>query len=85
MKLRREKAHLENIVAERTQQLREASLTDPLTGLRNRRFIQEVLQDDIVAFIDLKIICCMPRTNEKPALRLPCSVILLIDIDFSRK
>ncbi|MBY0574396.1 MAG: diguanylate cyclase, partial [Undibacterium sp.] len=51
LKLRREKRHLEKLVDERTQQLRNATLTDPLTGLRNRRFITEVLQNDISAFV----------------------------------
>ena len=53
-KLLRQKAVLEALVAKRTQQLREASLTDPLTGLRNRRFIAEVLQDDVAAFVSYK-------------------------------
>ena len=53
--LRRQKVVLERLVAKRTQQLREASLTDPLTGLRNRRFLSEILQEDILAFLGHKI------------------------------
>ncbi len=53
-KLVREKQTLEDLVNLRTQELREASLTDPLTGLRNRRFIKEVLHTDISAFIKYK-------------------------------
>ncbi len=54
LRLRREKQHLEDLVAERTRQLKDASLTDPLTGLRNRRFISEVLHNDVSAFVGYK-------------------------------
>ena len=54
LRLKREKLHLEDLVEERTRQLREASLTDPLTGLRNRRFISEVLHNDVEAFVGYK-------------------------------
>lgn len=53
-KLVLEKQLLEELVQQRTQELREASLTDPLTGLRNRRFLKEVLHTDISAFIKYK-------------------------------
>lgn len=53
-KLVQEKQELEDLVQQRTQELREASLTDPLTGLRNRRFLKEVLHTDISAFIKYK-------------------------------
>ncbi len=54
LKLRHERDHLESIVAERTQQLHDASLTDPLTGLRNRRYISEILQNEANAFVACK-------------------------------
>jgi len=53
-KLRREKQRLEKLVAQRTQELKEASLTDPLTGLRNRRYITEILANDVTAFVSYK-------------------------------
>ncbi len=49
-KLRRENERLESLVAERTRELRDASLTDPLTGTRNRRFISEILAHDVTVF-----------------------------------
>ncbi|TXI96681.1 MAG: GGDEF domain-containing protein, partial [Burkholderiaceae bacterium] len=52
--LRREKQHLEELVEQRTRELRDATLTDPLTGLRNRRFISEVLHNDVAAFVGYK-------------------------------
>ena len=54
LRLKRDNERLEKIVAERTQQLKDASLTDPLTRLRNRRFIEEILCTDIQAFINQK-------------------------------
>jgi diguanylate cyclase (GGDEF)-like protein len=54
LRLKREKIHLEELVAQRTQELKDATLTDPLTGLRNRRFISEVLHTDVVAFAGYK-------------------------------
>lgn len=53
-KLRREKQRLEKLVALRTHELKEASLTDPMTGLRNRRYITEILMNDVTAFVDFK-------------------------------
>jgi diguanylate cyclase (GGDEF)-like protein len=52
--LRRREATLEALVRDRTRQLerdsaalREASLTDPLTGLRNRRFLLQHIEADL--------------------------------------
>jgi len=49
--LRRSQAELEAKVQERTRELEEASLTDPLTGLRNRRFISQHIGADIALSI----------------------------------
>ena len=54
LRLRREKGRLENLVTLRTRELKEASLTDPLTGLRNRRYLTDILKDDIAAFMSFK-------------------------------
>lgn len=45
--LRRREAALQVLVDERTAELRELSLTDALTGLRNRRYLELRLDDDL--------------------------------------
>lgn len=45
--LRRREAELQALVDVRTAELREASLTDALTGLRNRRYLSLRLPDDL--------------------------------------
>jgi diguanylate cyclase (GGDEF)-like protein len=85
LKLRRQKAHLENIVAERTQQLRDASLTDPLTGLRNRRFIQEVLQTDTSAFIKYKDYLLNGKNKRRATEEDAVFGLFMMDIDFFKK
>jgi diguanylate cyclase (GGDEF)-like protein len=85
LKLRREKAFLEQLVAKRTQQLREASLTDPLTGLRNRRFILEVLQNDISAFISFKNYQLHAKNQRGKNAENAVFGLFLMDIDFFKK
>mgnify|MGYP000602937897 CR=1 FL=1 len=57
---------LETIVDEKTTELREASFTDPLTGLRNRRYFAEVIEGEVS-------LACRPGS---PALHL-----FLVDLD----
>ncbi|MFG6440099.1 diguanylate cyclase domain-containing protein [Roseateles sp. LKC17W] len=45
--LRQHEAELQALVSERTAELRELSLTDTLTGLRNRRYLELRLDDDL--------------------------------------
>ena len=45
--LRQREAALQRLVDERTAELRELSLTDALTGLRNRRYLELRLEDDL--------------------------------------
>ncbi len=83
-KLRRQKIVLEALVDKRTQELREASLTDPLTGLRNRRFLTEVLNADIAAFVGYKLHLQNANTSNRRSDTQPDSVfgIFMMDIDF---
>lgn len=80
-RLKREKIHLEEMVAERTQQLRDATLTDPLTGLRNRRFISEVLQSDIAAFVGYKNYLIESEINREGMTGKEVFGLFLLDMD----
>jgi diguanylate cyclase (GGDEF)-like protein len=44
--LQKRQRELETIVEQKTAELREASFTDPLTGLRNRRYFAEVIEGE---------------------------------------
>ncbi|MFZ6819901.1 diguanylate cyclase [Undibacterium sp. Ji22W] len=81
LRLKREKLRLEELVAERTQQLREASLTDPLTGLRNRRFLSEVLQNDVQAFISYKNYVLQASINRASMTGREVFALYLLDMD----
>jgi diguanylate cyclase (GGDEF)-like protein len=64
--LQKRHRELEAIVAQKTAELREASFTDPLTGLRNRRYFAEVAESDAS-------LACRPGS---PALHF-----FLVDLD----
>ncbi len=53
-KLLKEQKRLQQLVAEKTQELKELALCDPLTGLRNRRYINEVIIPELNSFINFK-------------------------------
>lgn len=81
LKLRQEKVTLEALVAVRTQQLRDASLTDPLTGLRNRRFISEILQTDVTAFVGYKNYLIGAKNNRSTMVGTEVFGLFLLDMD----
>ena len=64
--LRKRQGELESIVEQKTTELREASFTDPLTGLRNRRYFAEVIDGEAS-------LACRP---DSPALHM-----FLVDLD----
>ncbi len=77
--LRQRNTHLEALVAERTMALEEMSLSDPLTGLRNRRYIDLAVPEEALRaqrmFKELNAAGRDPR-KEKEAL-----VFFLLDLD----
>jgi diguanylate cyclase (GGDEF)-like protein len=64
--LKKRQRELESIVEQKTTELREASFTDPLTGLRNRRYFAEVIESEAS-------LACRP---DSPALHM-----FLVDLD----
>ncbi len=79
--LKRRERELERIVKQKTQELREMSLTDPLTGLRNRRFLTEVLATDVQAFLDFKKYLLSSRNNRRGSNEVNVFGIFMLDID----
>ena len=76
--LRRRESELQALVDERTAELREASLTDTLTGLRNRRYLELRLHDDLRL--------CL-RRFEATSLPGPESdlLLMLLDLDHFKR
>jgi diguanylate cyclase (GGDEF)-like protein len=77
--LRRQRLHLERMVAERTEalrqlnrQLEDASQTDPLTGLKNRRYLGQQIPSDLAHF---------RREREKPENANQVIAFAIADID----
>jgi diguanylate cyclase (GGDEF)-like protein len=75
--------HLESVVRQRTEELREAnlslqqaSLTDPLTGLRNRRYLSQQLPADFAYF---------HREALKPGNEDLVMVFAMADLDFFKR
>jgi len=79
--LKRRGRELERLVDQKTHELREMSLTDPLTGLRNRRFLTEVLSTDIQAFLDFKNYVLSSRNNRRGLSEANVFGVFMLDID----
>ncbi|MCJ7645018.1 MAG: diguanylate cyclase [Candidatus Aminicenantes bacterium] len=79
--LKRRGRELERIVEQKTHELREMSLTDPLTGLRNRRFLTEVLSTDIQAFLDFKKYVLSSRNSRRGLNEVSVFGVFMLDID----
>ena len=69
--LRQRELRLQRMVDERTAALREASLTDPLTGLKNRRYLMQRIQSDLS-------LAQRRRAQQAPDADL---LVFLIDLD----
>ena len=77
--LRRQREYLEQVVAERTEalqmlnrQLEDASQTDPLTGLKNRRYLGQQLPADLAHF---------RRERERPGNSDQVMAFAIADLD----
>src|SRR4030042_2984587 len=79
--LKRRGRELERIVEEKTHELREMSLTDPLTGLRNRRFLTEVLSTDIQAFLDFKKYVLLSGKSRRGLNEVSVFGVFMLDLD----
>ena len=88
--LRRQTQRLESLVAERTQELKEAaealrnqSLTDPLTGLRNRRYLGVCVPED-VAMVNRNHRNVAIGIGSRATVNIDL-VFLMVDVDHFKK
>ncbi|HLP44460.1 MAG TPA: diguanylate cyclase, partial [Candidatus Kapabacteria bacterium] len=82
--LENQKKYLEKLVKQRTEELARLSITDPLTDLKNRRYLEEKIKEDI-SLIERAIydrIKAPVREPQTPALLLG---IFILDIDYFKK
>ncbi len=81
-KLLREKVRLERLVDQITRELKDIALTDPLTGLRNRRYLSDILQSDINAFVaHQKFLFRSENRRNRQAREATGFGVFMIDID----
>lgn len=83
--LRRHKVELEDLVAKRTRELKDAALRDPLTGLQNRRFLTEIIETEISAFIGLKNYALRNKISRRTLPEESIFGIIMFDIDHFKK
>ncbi|MBN1938110.1 MAG: GGDEF domain-containing protein [Candidatus Aminicenantes bacterium] len=81
-RLIKEKIRLERLVNEKTRQLKDAALTDPLTGLRNRRFLSEILQGQLNTYVAHREYSLVNRDRRNPDAGSPAGyAFFMIDLD----
>lgn len=65
----------------KARELRDAALVDPLTGLRNRRFVMEVVLPEVVAFIAQKVNIHQAGTMRRSTAETGVYGVFLFDVD----
>ena len=65
----------------KARELRDAALVDPLTGLRNRRFVMEVILPEVVAFTAQKVQIQQQGTQRRSTAETGVYGVFLFDID----
>jgi diguanylate cyclase (GGDEF)-like protein len=81
IRLKNREAQLEKMVSQRTQDLREATLNDALTGLRNRRYISEVIIPELKAFANRRQYVHSNDSPRRSVEEQGVYGLFLIDID----
>jgi len=79
------RAELERTVEEKTAELKEITLVDPLTGLRNRRFVSEVIVPEVVAYGDRRERLPNGSRSRDAAADTETYGIYLFDIDHFKR
>ncbi len=84
-RLQKRKEELEKIIELRTKELKEASLKDPLTGLRNRRFFSEILNSEVESFTKLKLYIKNNPSRRTTEKEKSIFGVYIFDIDLFKK
>ncbi|MFH1466183.1 MAG: two-component regulator propeller domain-containing protein [Pseudomonadota bacterium] len=77
----RRQAELEAALEAKARELRDAALVDPLTGLRNRRFVTEVVLPAVATFISQRVQTLRSGTRRRTIAESGVFGIFLFDID----
>ncbi len=75
--LHKQKEILENLVQQRTEELKYLSITDPLTDLKNRRYLEEKIKEDI-GLIERHI---YDNLKSEKVIKTPVLGVFILDID----
>jgi diguanylate cyclase (GGDEF)-like protein len=85
MQLEQRRRALEEELDAKTRELRNAALVDPLTGLRNRRFVMEVVLPEVVAFIAQKVSTRQTGARRRSTAETGVYGVFLFDVDHFKK
>jgi len=79
--LRKRQRELEDLVELRTRELREASLRDSLTGLRNRRYVHEIVEPETSVFAERRQYLVEHDSPRSAHLSERYMGVFLVDVD----
>jgi diguanylate cyclase (GGDEF)-like protein len=79
-RLKKQKKSLEEVIEQRTRQLQQLSITDPLTDLKNRRYLEEKIKEDI-NLIERYIYDKVKHPHKVPHPDGPMLGVFILDID----
>lgn len=83
-RLEKQKKHLQQLVERRTTELQHLSITDPLTDLKNRRYLEEKIKEDI-NLIERSIYDKTKYPHKESLAEAPILGVFILDIDHFKK
>lgn len=81
--MEKQKKQLEELVEERTKELEYLSITDPLTDLKNRRYLEEKIKEDI-SLIERGIFARTQQYSDESETA-PILGVFILDIDYFKR
>lgn len=82
--LEKQKKYLEALVRERTEELKQLSITDPLTDLKNRRYLEEKIKEDI-SLIERFIYTSQKDPDKTTGNIVTVLGVFILDIDYFKR